>query len=740
MQRYNLNLLAHFTISDALEPFVEAKWNRVHALGSNAGPSFIQGTFQQYDFRERVRLDNPYLSQADRTTLANAIIASGCNTSLTAACSVTGTASTFTRLTGGGQTAQGTSGPLNAADIALINAGTYRFVLARNLLDSGIRDEEFTRDTFRIVGGLRGTFNDDWKYELSLNYGKFTEDTTTFGYLNRQRFLLALDAGIDPANPTAGIQCRARFNPAAAAAFPNNAGNVARLAGDIAACVPYNPFGAGNNTASANYFTYNAQHSAGLSQLDVSGYVTGDTSGFFEMPGGPIQFSIGGEYRRERAFYDNDDFVETGATNAVVIGAFDPPTFSVKEAFAEVRLPILSDMPFFETLSLNGAGRVSDYKGAVGTVWTYNFGGEWAPIRDLRFRANYGKAVRVPNVSETGFPAVPNFAPGFLDPCASGNIANGGANRPVNCLADLGATLLAGLPNVTYSLNIISGSNTNLSPEVSKSLTVGGVFQPRFLPGFTLSVDYYDIKVDGVIVSLSAQAIANACYDQPTLNNPLCAVFSRWRGPGTGPLGEQPGQILGNSLVSAPVNFAKRIRRGIDVNVGYRTKFSDAVGLDAQLIYVHGLKSSNFQNPTLPNFEDRLLGELGDPQDEFRLDVDLSVKSFTVGYRMRYIGPMVVNLYEDFNALPSACTANGCPPNNADWADIENFPATFYHDLRFAWDLKDIAGFGRDFQFYVGVDNLLNTQPPLGSTATGVGSAIYEFRGRNYYTGFRAQF
>jgi outer membrane receptor protein involved in Fe transport len=736
-ERLNFNLLAHFTVSDAFEPFIEAKWNRVDTLGSNAGPSFIQGQLVQYDIRERVRLDNPFLNPADRATLTNAILASGCNTSLSAACNVPGVSATLNRtpLNTNDPTSQGIGGPLNAVDIAMINNGTYRFVNARQLADSGIRDEKFQRDTYRVVVGARGTFNDDWNYELSLNYGKFKEKTVTYGYLDRQRFLLSLDSGRNPV--TGAIECRSKFD--ATARVPFSPGGSTRLDNDIAACVPYNPFGAADNTTAAKYFTYNAVHEASLEQIDVLGFVGGDLSQLFELPGGPISFAVGGEYRRERAKYVNDPFVESGATNAVVVGLFDPPAFEVKEAYGEIRIPLLADMPLAHELTLSGAGRVSDYKGGTGTVWTYNVGGEYAPIPDIRFRGNYGKSVRAPNVSETGFPEVENFAPNFLDPCAAGQIG-ANPNRQANCLADLGATLLAGLPNNAYSLPIISGSNTNLKAEVSKSLTAGVVLQPSFVPGLSLSVDYYDIKVNGVIVSLAAQTIANSCYDQPTLDNPLCKVFTRWRGPGNGLLGTQPGQILANSLVSAPVNFAKRVRRGIDVNFNYRTALSDNVKLDTSVIYVHGLKSSNFENPAIPSFENRILSELGDPKNEFRWDVDLEVGDVTVGYRMHYIGPMFVLNYEDFNELSSACTANGCPPNNADYADIRTYSSVFYHDVRLQWNLKNLGGFGRDFQLTFGVDNILNKQPPLGSTATGAGSSIYDIRGRNLYAGVRARF
>src|SRR5690606_17146590 len=137
----------------------------------NAGPSFIQGT-GTFDFRERPRLDNPFLVAADRTTLANAILASNCNTSLTAVCPTT---------TNVGTTAAPIliPGHLTDAQRAQIAAGTYRFALGRLLADVGLRDEAFERDTIRIGGGLRGACNDDWNYEVSVNWGRFKESITT---------------------------------------------------------------------------------------------------------------------------------------------------------------------------------------------------------------------------------------------------------------------------------------------------------------------------------------------------------------------------------------------------------------------------------------------------------------------------------------------------------------------------------------------------------------------------------
>lgn len=715
--RYSFNMLGHYELSEAADFFFEAKWNRVKARGSNAAPSFTQGTGTQFDFRERVRLDNPFLNSTARTTLANAILASGCNTSLTASCPA--------------------AGNLTVAQQGQVTAGTYRTVIAKQFADVGIRDEDFQRDTWRIVGGLRGSFNEDWNYEVSVNYGKFKENTTQFGYLDRQKFMLAFDAGRNPA--TGAIECRAKFDPAAALTLQRgdlsaaqNTALASRLAADIAACIPYNPFGAGDsNAASAAYFTYAGKHEASLDQLVFSGSLGGDTSGFFNLPGGPVKFAIGAEYRRENAYYDQDDFVESGNTNAVVIPTFDPGPFEVKEAFGEILIPLLKDTPFFNELTLSGAARVADYNGSTGTVWAYNAGAQWSPIEDLMFRGNYARAVRAPNLSETGFPAVNNFAPGFGDPCSPARI-NNTTNRAANCATALGANLV-NITDTTYSLPVVSGSNANLSAEKSNSWTIGGVFQPSFAPGLSLTVDYYNITVNGIIASVGAQGIANACYDQPSLANPFCAQFSRWAGPGAGPFGEVPGAILGNSLINAPLNFQARKRRGIDTQVTYRKTFSDNFKLYTNLIWTHNLQISNFQSTTDPTFENRIMSELGDPQDEFRWDTDLTFGNFVVGYRMRYIGPMYTNLFEDFNSL------QGRPPQNEDSFSIQEFQDVFYHDLRFQFEVPE-GGIGKSMQLYVGVNNLLNTIPPLGSTATGAGSAIYDFRGRNFYAGVRARF
>jgi outer membrane receptor protein involved in Fe transport len=710
-ERYNFNALAHFTISEAFEPFLEAKYARVDVQGQSSSPAFVQGvTFG--DPRETIRLDNPFVPAGVRTQIANLILASGFRPSLT------------------------TRTPLTATDIANIANGSFRFVIARSLLDLGVRDEVSVRDTYRAVAGVRGTFNDDWSYEVSANYGQVNEKTTVLGNINQQRFLLSLDAGIDPANPSAGIQCRSKFDAAAKNPFaniPNNAG-AGTIAADIAACVPYNPFGVANNSAARNYIVQDTTATSWIKQQVLSAFVTGDTSGFFNLPGGPIGVAIGAEYRNEDLFYNQDDLVSQGFTFYNALPDLDPAARDVKEAFAEVRLPILSNLPFFDELTVTGAGRVADYGGSIGTVFAYNGGVEWSPIRDVRFRANYGRSVRAPGIRQTSDPLSQNFA-AFNDPCLPQNLGSN-PNRPANCAAVLGANLnnpdFIALPN--YSLEFKSGSNPLLTEETSDSITVGAVIQPRFIPGLSLTVDYYDIKVNNVITAVGALQIAQVCVDLPSTDNPFCKLIQRNPGPGKGPKDEVPGQILQGTLIAASANFASLKRRGVDFEVAYRQALGENSRLDTKLIYSHQLQNSNFVNPALPNFENRILSELGDPKDEFQWNVDLKVDKVTFGYQMRYIGKMVTNLYEDFFYLEGACTPAGCPPNDADWSDIRFYPSRLYHDARVNVDVA------RDFNFYFGVDNFMATKPPLGLTGIGDGSAIYPIRGRQFYAGVKARF
>lgn len=265
------------------------------------------------------------------------------------------------------------------------------------------------------------------------------------------------------------------------------------------------------------------------------------------------------------------------------------------------------------------------------------------------------------------------------------------------------------------------------------------MLQPRWVRGLSLSVDYYNITVDGIITALTPQQIVNSCYDSPNLNNVFCSQFRRNLTTGS-VNGDAAGRIVTNSLINAPLNFARRQRKGIDVNLNYRANLGEDVRLTSSLIYTHNLKISNYQDPINPNFENRILSEVGDPTDEFRFDVDLGLGDFTLGYRLRFIGSQVISAYEDLNSL------NGLPPGNLDFADVLKVPAITYSDLRFEWNISNKVGPADSLRLYMGVDNVFDQHPPLGMMATGTGpgavgnAGAYDVRGRTFYAGVRARF
>jgi outer membrane receptor protein involved in Fe transport len=229
-----------------------------------------------------------------------------------------------------------------------------------------------------------------------------------------------------------------------------------------------------------------------------------------------------------------------------------------------------------------------------------------------------------------------------------------------------------------------------------------------------------------VITSVAAQTIANQCYDQATLNNPFCSLFER-AGASGGTRGEVPFQILEGSLLQSTLNFAKLTARGIDTNLSYRKRFDwGAINLGA--IWTHTLERDSYTNPADPARINRILGELADPTDEVRVNASFKTGGVTLGYEVRWIDKMYLNTYEDFNSL------QGRPPENADYAPIQQYPDVFYHNIRMDYDLND------RFNLYLGLDNVTNKMPPLGLTGVGAGSGIYDVRGRYGYAGFVAKF
>lgn len=671
--RYSANLIGSFEVSDAFRPYVEAKFVRTEAL-QEGQPTFSSGALNPV-----LSINNPFLTDQARSLLAT----------------------------------------------SLPNGGAGGFTIFRFNTDFGGRGENHERDLYRVVVGAEGDFFDTWSYNVAFNYGRVDTYYETRGNVLLANFTRAVNA---VRNPAGQIVCAVNAD--------------ANTANDDPACRPLNLFGQGAPSADAlNYIGYTSSREQRSEQKNALVSISGDLSKLFELPGGPVQFAIGGEWREEDSFSAFDDVTRTGQTFLNAIGTFDPPTLEIWEAFGEIRIPLLADMPFFNELTIEAAGRMSDYNN-IGTIYSYNAGGVWSPVDGLRLRANYGRAVRAPTQGDLFGASSQTFLNGFADPCGQQNI-NANPNRVRNCAA-------AGVPTTqTFNgttepftnrgasgISGLSGGNPGLFEETSDSWTVGAVFTPVFLPGFSMSVDWYNIDLEDAIVTLGAQTVINQCYDDPTgIDNAFCpAVFRNPNGTFQGQQNVLHGggtvefPATGQSFIQGPFNFASQQTRGIDVDLGYTHSFDGDWRLNTRLLLTHLIRRNVFTSVIDPTFLTRERGTLGNPEWNGQANVTVGYKNFDLLYSLRYLSKQTIGAFATQNE------EQGRPPQNLDAFPIVNYPSVTYSDIRASARINDAH------TFFLGVDNLFDRLPPYDTLGDGAGSAIFPNMGRFFYAGFTANF
>ena len=723
LERYDINVLFHYDFSDALRFYAEGKYVRVNA-NQEGQPSFWAGSLKSFFAN----------TDAQFAAISNL---------------------------------RCTNGFLQAGALATLQANgrcatpeTGTFTMSRFNIDFGGRGELHKRDTYRVVAGIEGTFNDDWHYDLSFNYGKLNTDLRSLNNLklydingNLDGFLLASDAVLAPVGFTGS-------NFALNSAGQKVICNVNSATNARPDCVPINVFGDGAPSAAALAFINTEGHRVQRAEeFQASFSLAGDLSQLFSLPGGPIGFAIGAEYREEIAHSEFDALTASGGTFLNAIKPFNPPKLTVKEAYGEIDLPLLKDMPFAKELTVRGAGRVSDYNTRTGTVWAWNVDAIYAPVEDVRFRAAYATSVRAPTQSDLFSPQSQNFA--FItDPCDSTQIS-GGPSRAANCAAAgvpttytpavtaaCVGTVNPGTPGAPWrncvangvTTGFKSGGNPTLFAERGKSLTIGMVLQPHWIPGLNFTVDYYRIEVTNLIATLGAQAIVTLCYDSPTgISNPYCATVNR---------DATTGLFLFPAVISGGVNFAKQKTEGLDFDLSYRHTFSNGHKIAFRTIATRVMLLDNYTNPTRPDLPNRQLGELGDPLWAANASINYDFGPVDFTYTARYLGKQTIGTWENQHKYTDVCPGSGLTgfsgrtctagqlavldPNNNDLTAEVYYPGVIYHNVRLNFAVGD-----NKFNFYVGVDNLMDKKPPFGLLGT-AGGDPYETFGRFMYAGFKA--
>jgi iron complex outermembrane recepter protein len=589
---------------------------------------------------------------------------------------------------------------------AMIAAGTTALPFRRRSTDIFDRSNVNDRDTWRLVGGLRGDIFSNLKYDVYYTHGE-TRDKTASGTVLGPQYRNALNAVAGLNGPVCSINVDA--DPT------NNDAN----------CVPINIFGRNTvSAAAANYVTNNGQKStydARVIQDVASGSISGKA---FDLPGGAFAFAVGAEYRKERSTEDFDTATNQGLTLGNQLsdtrGSFD-----VKEGFLEVVAPIIADRPFFHYLGLEGAVRYADYS-TVGGVLSWKAGGEWAPSRDIRFRGIYAEATRAPNISEL-FSAQSETFPAVVDPCDQK--AGGGdtaaititrANLPAACLAipaiATASNTAAGFTYTTAQIQTINGfvgGNPALRQEKAQTLTLGVVFTPTFLRGFTTTVDYYRIKVKNAIGIIGQQTSLDEC-----LTGGGGALFCN------NIVRDATGRV--KTINALNLNTGSYLVEGFDTAVRYRTSLggSDNNSLDLSVLWNHRLKQQQTSfpgGPTQPEvgqLDCYSCGRLGTGfKDRVNGSATLSIGAVSLNYRLTYLGPVVDNL------------AAGTPIRVG---------AYTYHDAQ----LRLGVGEDKNFEIYVGVDNIFDKTPPVFNDTnqvtfpgTQTSANTYDLYGRMLYAG-----
>ncbi len=580
---------------------------------------------------------------------------------------------------------------------AAIRAGATATGIAwfRRFMELGNTRFNEDRRTLRSWVGLRGKLGGDWNYEASYGYGDFKQNQLRENGLNLQNVRYALDA---VSNGAAGFQCRdadARAN----------------------GCVPLNVFGLDTVTPEmADYIRANTELNARLKQHVAQAYVTGS---LFDLPAGPVKMATGIEWRRDSTWLESDPITRSGYTTNAVVPSF-AGSINVKEAFAELSVPLVRDKPGFYDLSLDLAGRVGDYSiKNVGTVASYRIGAGYAPFRDLRFRAQYGTAQRAPDLAELTSPPRDDINT-IYDPC-SGITATTAGDFAINCRRDAGIASVIAENGVfmqsTTSISSPNAGNLDLSEETAKTLTAGFVLQPRWLRNLSLAADYYHIRVTNAIDSFSNEFILDQCYGsgaQP--NEDFCQYVTR---------SAENGQI--QQIIQAQQNLNRISTSGIDVRARYRTRL-DGIGVPGNLRFGldwnHLLKyETEYTGINGPEIEDAR-GTAANPADRIRGFVGYARGPLYLQWRTTYISPFVSSKYRQ--------------------AEIEKLgitdPKYLYYDPYFRHDLY-MSLSNKNVMFYAGITNLFNNsgpELPTGATPGAFNSytSTYGVIGRTGYVGF----
>ena len=489
------------------------------------------------------------------------------------------------------------SGPTAISNGA--NVGVRAFIGFGN--DTTTASVDFTRATVGLRGGI---FNTGWDYDVvgthSESKGQYTFESWLTNRMAQSLNVVASGGGFACVNPSNGC-----------VAAPALTGAV--IGGQLPAA----------------WTAFVWQPVTGVSKYKEDVLSASVTGTVFTLPYGKAKAALGAELRKFAI--DDTPSPDAQIGNLYNLTSSTPTRGkdSATDFFAEVDIPLLAKLPFAHELSVNASGRWADYK-SYGSGSTYKVGAIWSPAKWFTLRGTTSTSYRAPALYEQFLGATSGFIAQQNDPCNNWDApSNAGTQRAANCQSE-------GLPaafNATSSIAVINsgGAASGLKAETSKNSTVGLIIQPELDTGWgdvSLSVDYFDIKVDNGVSRGGATSILNRCYDDPQFRSGggFCRLVNA-RNPSSNAL----------TVNDSFVNLATDAVRGVD----FTARYTNNVGIGKLRLNLSITQYNSQANKLFPEDPiDESNGTIGSPKRTGNLDVYYTVKNWRVYYGVDWIGSM----------------------------------------------------------------------------------------------------
>lgn len=470
-------------------------------------------------------------------------------------------------------------------------------ILQRRLEEGGARLFSQNVNTFRVVTGFDGLYDDNWAWGVSYNFGRTTGNDMADNVVNLER----LGKAIDPDVCGVGIPCA-----------------------DL--------LGYGNISQDAlDYILFKNTSYGGNEQRSFTANVAGD---LFQTRNGAIPVAFGVEHRKERGWNEPDSSIVAGVMNT---NRKEPlrGQYTVSEAYVETSIPLLADKTFVDYLAVDFAYRYSDYD-TFGSAGNYKAGLHWTINDNLKLRATKSTAFRVPNIPEL-FGGMDEGNLRTSDPCSGWDQSGADPTIAANCQAD---GLPAGYTQIGSTVLTRTGGNPELGPEDADTFTAGLVWNVQFIEGLQVTIDYFDIKIENAIRGVSGSTKLAACYGSENMSHPFCSDATYTRDPLTGAV---------NFLSAQPDNVATETVSGVDASVFYNTQlFGLNARFNVNMTYLDEYTLAAFAGADPIRYAGKITGGNG---SFTRLRSDASATFSSDQWQLHY-GVRMIGSANDINADP----------------------------------------------------------------------------------------